>query len=151
MQPHYSLLDEPLEPATEKTLELTEDVATHWVSTAGWAYFFALLLFVGGGLTLFLGVFWLIAEPMAGILMMGSTIVQCLLGGYLWRFQSKMKKALYDESDVLLEDSFRALRNVYIIAGVICISFTLVVFATVTHLVVDALLTPAAISPETID
>lgn len=151
MQPHYSLLDEPLEPAAEKTLELTEDVATHWAATAGWAYFFALLLFTGGGLTLFLGVFWLIAEPVAGILMMGSTFVQCLLGVYLWRFQSKLKKALYDESAIMLEDSFRALRNVYIIAGVICISVTLVVFAAVTHLVVDTLLTPAAISPEIID
>jgi hypothetical protein len=136
-------LDEPLDPDAEKTLELTEEVATYWVSTAGWAYFFALLCFIFCGLMFLLGINWLRVELGAGLILLGTGIVLLVFGVLLWKFQAKLKKALYDESAELLEQSFRALRIFYILAGVFSILLTLIIIASFGLLVWEAAQPPA--------
>ncbi|MFN0035981.1 MAG: hypothetical protein ACKVUS_13040 [Saprospiraceae bacterium] len=104
-------------------LELTEDLARHWLSIGNWAMLFSILLFLGCAVTLLWGYFALrvASDDKMGVVLFYLLFAAVLFapGLFLWLFQSKLKKAFYDESPELMEHAFRAFRQFYLLAAIL--------------------------------
>ena len=127
MENNFEPLDAQIQYPSEHKIELTEELAAVWLNIAGWALFFLILLFFGAGIFLLVAVLstqinWGYAVAM---LIFGGVLF--LPGYFLARFRSKLKLALYEESAKDLEISFRGLRHLYVVLGVLTILFGLLV------------------------
>jgi len=107
-------------------LELTESLARHWLSISSWAMFFSILLFLGAAALLLFGYLTLrvASDDHFGVVLFYLPFAAALFvpGLLLWLFQSKLKRAFYDESPDLLENSFRAFRHFYLLAAILSIT-----------------------------
>ncbi len=122
-------IEEPLDAQqnnqSPNELELTEGLVRHWLSISSWAMFLSILLFLACAIVLIWGYLSLQvarADEFGVVLFYlpfaAALFVPALL---LWLFQSKLKKAFYEESPELLENSFRAFRHFYLLAAILSI------------------------------
>ncbi|MBC7775837.1 MAG: hypothetical protein H7246_10425 [Phycisphaerae bacterium] len=122
--------DEPLDARqniqSPTELELTEGLVRHWLSISSWAMFFSILLFLACAIVLIWGYLTLKVTPTdeLGVVLFYLPFAAALFvpGLLLWLFQSKLKKAFYEESPELLENSFRAFRHFYLLAAILSIT-----------------------------
>jgi hypothetical protein len=135
--PHMENIDRPLDDAhtypPQKDLELTEEIATYWLSTSSWAFFFSVLLFLISGILLIVSFISMSRDIGPALVMLGISILMAVPAMLLWQFQAKLKKALYDESAETLQSAFRAFRHLYILAGVFTILFTVVYLISLAY------------------
>jgi hypothetical protein len=116
------------------TLEVTEKAKTYLSTIASWAKFFAILMFIYGGLIALMALLMMVLggfmpvslyssgiPAFAGILYIGLAALFFFPALYLFRFSQKIKEALLSNDAQILEVSFQNMKSYWKFIGILTI------------------------------
>lgn len=149
-----------VENTDNNTLQVTSDMKTNWLSTSKWAMFFAVLGFIGAGISLLsIGVILPMMRTMmalggspelaalvesAGalitIVLVIGTIATFFVSLFHMRFASRIQRAMQFDDQNAFESAWHNLRNHFRLYGILVIAY--IVLYLIAILAITLFVTP---------